>query len=215
MFINWFLAGFVPSFTYLKNPVCCAFSSILFMALSPEKPMPYRKTCSWQLLSGTATLQFLKILHVAKGMGTPGRKGGLLWRKGKAGENQTKHLNQNVPCEKCWFMHTYVRCTSVPQKLLFQSRRELSLKGWGWALCFCLVPLSKHFPYQQVFKKFRIVLIEKFLPLFTCENSVNWNLYLNASLRIHWSNYQRTKFIFQRKFNMVNILVFSGLLDHV
>lgn len=34
--MNWFLPGFVPSFCYLKNTVCCAFNSIPFIALSRE-----------------------------------------------------------------------------------------------------------------------------------------------------------------------------------
>lgn len=91
MFIDWFLTGFVPSFSYLKNTVCCDFSSVAFMVLIPEKPMVYHETCPSPLFSGTATRQFLKILNVAKGM-TPDRKGGLLWRKGKAGEDQTTYI---------------------------------------------------------------------------------------------------------------------------
>lgn len=61
------------------------------MVLSPEKPMLYHETCPSQLFSGTATLQFLKVLNVAKGT-TPDRKGGLLWRKGKAGEDHTTYI---------------------------------------------------------------------------------------------------------------------------
>lgn len=41
-------------------------------------------------VSGTATLQFLKVLNVAKGMRTPGGKGSFLWKDGKAGEDRTK-----------------------------------------------------------------------------------------------------------------------------
>lgn len=146
MFISRFHTAFVPSFSYLKNTVWCAFSPVLFMALRPEET---HETCSCVWYSHTAILE---------GTECSKRNEDTRWERKLPVERWESRgrsdevLNQNVPRENCWFVHAYVRYTSAPQKWLLQCRWQLSLKGWGWAFCFCLVPLSKHFPYQWVLK---------------------------------------------------------------
>lgn len=89
--IDWFLIVSVPSFSCLKNRVCWDLISISFTSVSPEKKnMPCYETCHWQFFSGKAPLQFWKTLNAAKGMRTPSRKGGFMWRKRKAGDEQIK-----------------------------------------------------------------------------------------------------------------------------